>query len=206
MKSLLLFVLLGTIAVAHAQSPHPHHAHAHGASDAHHPSGHAETPAPVSHAGHGDASEPDHHAAYAGLQTRRIKALSEQQIEDLKAGRGMSMALPAELNGYPGPVHTLELAGEIGLTPDQERRTRALFSEMQREAGSLGERLIAAEDALDRLFREQEATPDNVMQASLTAAEAQGRLRATHLLYHLRMLDVLSAEQIEHYNTLRGYR
>ena len=42
---------------------------------------------------------------YAGMQTRRIKALSEQQVADLKAGRGMGLALAAELNGYPGPAH-----------------------------------------------------------------------------------------------------
>lgn len=32
------------------------------------------------------------HAPYAGLQKREIKALSEQQISDLRAGRGMSLA------------------------------------------------------------------------------------------------------------------
>ncbi len=36
---------------------------------------------------------------YAGMQTRQIKALSEQQIADLGAGRGMGLALAAELNG-----------------------------------------------------------------------------------------------------------
>jgi hypothetical protein len=41
---------------------------------------------------------------YSGMQTRPIKALSEQQVGDLRAGRGMGLALAAELNGYPGPV------------------------------------------------------------------------------------------------------
>jgi hypothetical protein len=45
---------------------------------------------------------------YAGLQTRPIKTLSEQQVADLKAGRGMGLALAAELNGYPGPAHVLD--------------------------------------------------------------------------------------------------
>jgi hypothetical protein len=36
---------------------------------------------------------------YAGMQTRPIKALSDQQIADLRAGRGMGLALAAELNG-----------------------------------------------------------------------------------------------------------
>ncbi len=42
---------------------------------------------------------------YAGMQARPIKALSAEQIADLKAGRGLSLALAAELNGYPGPRH-----------------------------------------------------------------------------------------------------
>ena len=41
---------------------------------------------------------------YAGLEGRSVKALSEQQIADLRAGRGMGLALAAELNGYPGPM------------------------------------------------------------------------------------------------------
>lgn len=48
---------------------------------------------------------------YTGLQERPIKALSDQQIDDLREGRGMGLALPAELNGYPGPRHVLGLAG-----------------------------------------------------------------------------------------------
>ena len=53
---------------------------------------------------------------YAGMQARSIKALSEQQIADLKAGRGMGLALAAELNGYPGPAHVLEVADQLGLS------------------------------------------------------------------------------------------
>jgi hypothetical protein len=63
-------------------------------------------------------------APYAGLQARPIKALSDPQIADLKAGRGMGLALPAELNGYPGPSHLLELADQIGLTGAQRQAVR----------------------------------------------------------------------------------
>jgi hypothetical protein len=52
---------------------------------------------------------------YAGMQNRGLKALSEQQIEDLRGGRGMGMALAAELNGYPGPVRVVELASALGV-------------------------------------------------------------------------------------------
>src|SRR6187431_528451 len=53
---------------------------------------------------------------YAGIQARPVKALSDKDIADLKAGRGMGLALPAELNGYPGPLHVLELATPLGLS------------------------------------------------------------------------------------------
>jgi hypothetical protein len=43
---------------------------------------------------------------YAGQQTRAIKALSSQEEQDLRLGRGMGLAKAAELNGYPGPMHT----------------------------------------------------------------------------------------------------
>jgi hypothetical protein len=32
-----------------------------------------------------------------------------------------------------------------------------------------------------------------------------GRLRETHLRYHLLMMEVLSPEQVSQYNRLRGY-
>jgi hypothetical protein len=56
---------------------------------------------------------------YSGMQSRPIKALSDQQVADLKAGRGMGLALAAELNGYPGPSHLVELSDQLGLTAEQ---------------------------------------------------------------------------------------
>ena len=51
---------------------------------------------------------------YAGMQNRAIKALSDEQIAQLRAGKGMALALAAELNGYPGPLHALDLAEQNG--------------------------------------------------------------------------------------------
>src|SRR4028118_2260668 len=94
---------------------------------------------------------------YAGLQARAVKTLSEQQIADLRAGRGMGLALPAELNGYPGPLHTLESAEALALTPDQQARTEALLKAMRAETVPIGERLIQQEADLDGLFTSQTA-------------------------------------------------
>lgn len=162
------------------------------------------TPAMAQHHGHHS-----HHAAhsspYAGMQNRAIKALSEEQMAGLKAGKGMALAMAAELNGYPGPAHTLELAEQLQLTDEQTARTQQLFANMESQAKAAGLEVIEAERALDTLFRDKLATPEAVSAAVTKAALAQGKLRETHLRYHLSMMDVLTAEQIAAYNQLRGY-
>jgi hypothetical protein len=82
---------------------------------------------------------------YAGLQTRTIKSLSEQQVADLGAGRGMGLALAAELNGYPGPSHVLELADKLELSVDQRASVQAMFDAMKAEAIPLGSKLLEQE-------------------------------------------------------------
>lgn len=154
------------------------------------------------------AATPAHagsHSPYAGMQQRAIKALSEQQVADLKAGRGMALALPAELNGYPGPLHTLELADALKLTPQQKSQTQKLFEDMKQQSVAAGAELLSAEESLDSLFKNKTVTVANMGPAIKRAAEAQAKLRETHLKYHLSMLDVLSAEQVAVYNKVRGY-
>jgi len=149
------------------------------------------------------ASQPD--KPYAGMQQRPLKALSGEQIADLKAGRGMGLALAAELNGYPGPSHVLELSHELKLTDAQRARTQALFAQMKAEAVPLGEQVIAREQALDRQFASRAITPASLTQTVDEIGAAQAQLRAAHLKYHLAMLDVLTPDQVKQYATLRGY-
>ncbi len=143
---------------------------------------------------------------YAGQQQRDIKAMSDQQIADLRQGRGMGLALAAELNGYPGPMHVLELKDQLHLTADQHKRFQALFESMKAEAIEAGEALIASERALDRGFAEGRMTPDMLGGLTARIGEAQGRLRAVHLKYHLTSAELLSDHQRQRYADLRGYR
>jgi Spy/CpxP family protein refolding chaperone len=145
------------------------------------------------------------HQPYAGLQGRPIKAVSEQQMADLRAGRGMGLALAAELNGYPGPMHVLELAQPLGLTEGQRNKMAELFDAMKAEAITLGESLIAAEADLDRQFAGKTVTDTSLAAAVGSVAAAQGALRLAHLKYHLATVAVLSPEQIKRYADLRGY-
>jgi Spy/CpxP family protein refolding chaperone len=145
------------------------------------------------------------HQPYAGQQHRPIKALSEQQVADLRAGRGMGLALAAELNGYPGPLHVLEFADRLGLSAQQRGRITTLFDAMKGEAAALGEKLIAAEAALDRQFAGKTVTEASLTKGVRDIASVQAALRTAHLKYHLATVEVLTPEQITRYAELRGY-
>ena len=142
---------------------------------------------------------------YAGMQTRPIKALSEQQVADLRDGRGMGLALAAELNGYPGPSHVLELADQLKLSADQRAGVQRLFDAMKAEAVPLGARLIEQEADLDWQFATRTVTPESLKASTAAVAVTQGALRETHLRYHLSTVALLSAAQLHRYAELRGY-
>jgi Spy/CpxP family protein refolding chaperone len=142
---------------------------------------------------------------YAGMQTRAIKALSDQQIADLRSARGMGLALAAELNGYPGPRHLLELADRLDLSAEQRGQVQQWFEAMRSETVELGEALIAREAELDRRFAERSIT-DAALKSEIGAiADIQGRLRYSHLKYHLATVELLTPAQMQRYAELRGY-
>jgi hypothetical protein len=152
----------------------------------------------------GDPSAPGA-SPYAGMEARPVKALSDQQIANLKAGRGMGLALAAELNGYPGPAHALELADALMLSDKQRAETNALLAEMKAETIPIGERIIADETVLDHLFSERRITRASLDATTARIGAAQGELRAAHLRYHLAMAALLSPSQVARYRELRGY-
>ncbi len=147
----------------------------------------------------------DPRSPYAGLEQRSIKALSTEQIGDLLTGRGMGLALAAELNGYPGPTHVLDLAEELSLTPDQAARAEALRAEMSEAAAELGAEIVRREAMLDALFASGAAELEALHRQVSDLARLQGELRFTHLRAHLAMRALLTPEQNAAYARLRGY-
>jgi Spy/CpxP family protein refolding chaperone len=142
---------------------------------------------------------------YVDEQGRDIKSLSTQDVDDYLAGRGMGLAKAAELNGYAGPKHVLELATELSLTSEQRTRTEALFASMQSAASSLGRELVDQESHLDHLFATRAITPQTLRESLDKIGALQGRLRATHLQAHLDQSAILTPEQNALYARLRGY-
>lgn len=142
---------------------------------------------------------------YAGQQTREIKALSDREVASLLAGKGMGFAKAAELNGYPGPAHVLELGDALDLTAAQRERTRELFAAMERDAMTLGKALVQAERELDQFFASRSATRGALDAALARVGELQARLRGVHLAAHIEQTAILSGEQVARYAQLRGY-
>lgn len=151
------------------------------------------------------ANSQNHEKPYAGFQDRQITSLSAEDIADLGKGAGWGLALPAELNGFPGPRHILEHRDALELSSEQEFAIETMFAEMQAEAIIAGQNLIKAEQQLDDLFRAGSATSANLKEAIDNAAHARADLRFIHLSQHLKTIEILTPEQIETYNQLRGY-
>jgi hypothetical protein len=145
------------------------------------------------------------HRPYAGQESRDMKALSAEEIEQYRAGAGMGYAKAAELNHFPGPMHVLELADKLGLSEEQRAATRRLMEAHKRDARAVGARLVEAEQALERLFRAGAPTEGAVAGAVREAARLEGEYRLSHLETHRRMRMLLSEAQVADYDRLRGY-
>jgi len=142
---------------------------------------------------------------YAGQQQRTIKALSDQEIADLLEGRGMGLAKAGELNSYPGPLHVLQLADQLGLSDAQRAATASLQATMRDRAVPIGQQIIEAERTLDRAFADSRIEPATLRSQLDAIAVLQGNLRAAHLEAHLAQRSLLTREQISRYDALRGY-
>ncbi len=142
---------------------------------------------------------------YAGFERREVASLSADDLVEIRAGRGWGLALPAELNGVPGPIHLLELAKEIGLTKAQIAGLADMRDRMRRNAIEAGAAFIAAEQALGAAFAD--GPPDAATLALRVGAseDARAKLRLAHLAVHLETLSLLTQAQIAAYNRLRGY-
>lgn len=142
---------------------------------------------------------------YAGQESREIKSLSPEDVQATLAGKGMGLAKAAELNGYPGPAHVLELAGRLQLSEEQRERTQALFAAMEAKAMSLGRALIERERALDGLFAGKAATPERLSALLSEIGALQAQVRGAHLEAHVAQLEILTPAQTARYAELRGY-
>ena len=142
---------------------------------------------------------------YAGQQHSSIPGLTEEEIASYREARGMGLARPADINGYPGPLHALEQADALALTDEQRRAIQSLYDQKRTEASSLGEEILGQYGGLELAFRNGTITPEALSEITGEIGRIEGALRATHLKYHLATRAILTTDQIRAYMKLRGY-
>ena len=134
-----------------------------------------------------------------------IRALTAELVEQIRQGQGASLALPAELNGLPGPRHVLDLADQLDLSPDQQTQVQHVYDRYLADAVPAGERYLAAAQALEEGLRSRAISEEELSALVAEASRLEGELVTIHLTAHLRTAGVLTPEQIATYNQLRGY-
>ncbi len=142
---------------------------------------------------------------YSELRTRQIKALSPEQIRDLREARGMGLSLPAELNGAPGPLHVLELRRTLDVTDAQAAELDRIRTAMQTRAKALGEDIIQAEAMLEQAFTNSAPDEAAIRTLSERIGLLNGQLRAAHLSAHAQTKRLLTPAQLSAYDRARGY-
>lgn len=155
------------------------------------------------HIGHGGTGATA--APYAGQQARAIKALPERDVQGLLEGNGMGLALAAELNSYPGPLHVLEHAQALGLSEAQRDSSARLMAAHKEEARALGRQLVEAERELDQAFATRQIDAPSLSARLQRIGALQAAIRDTHLQTHLKQTALLTPAQVARYNQLRGY-
>lgn len=154
----------------------------------------------------GEHAHHNQQSPYSGEEKRAVKSLSDEDVRNYLEGKGMGLAKAAELNGYPGPMHVLENESSLGLSAEQKKAVQDSFDRMKQKAVDLGKQIVENEKELDSLFGKSEITSDVLQNKTRKISELQGDLRTTHLQAHLEMKKILSPEQVEKYNRLRGYK
>ena len=151
----------------------------------------------------GQAQEPVRKPAPIPASPGPLRGLDSAEVAALMAGDGMGQARAAELNGWPGPKHVLELADSLGLSPDQRAGVEAVRARMLAAARPLGAEILAGEAGLESAFRE--GTMDDAELARRVGAlgEQRGRLRLVHLRAHLEAAALLTPAQRARYYQLR---
>jgi hypothetical protein len=145
---------------------------------------------------------------YVGQELRDIKSLSDDDIQSLQNGTGEAfggMAKLAELNGYPGPRHVLDMASELQLTDRQIMEIERIYQNMSNNAKSIGADIIDIEQDMDGAFANKTITEENLKLMLDKSADLYGQLRFVHLSAHLDTIQMLTIEQGQMYNTMRGY-
>jgi len=137
-------------------------------------------------------------------QGHRIAQRCQTEFEQvIGSGRGFGLAFAADQQGYPGPMHVLELKQRLQLSAEQEAAMQRLMEAMFAQSRPASERLLVAERRLRAVFANGAADEAAVRAAVADIERARTEVRLVHLLTHLRTRDLLTDEQRRLYHAAR---
>lgn len=79
------------------------------------------------------------------------------------------------------------------------------MQEMYKKAKPIGKKIVAQEEKLNELFELRKINSKQLADLISEISLLQGQYRFVHVETHLEMEKLLTKEQIEKYNILRGY-
>ena len=76
---------------------------------------------------------------------------------------------------------------------------------MQTQAKKIGLLIIKKEKELDSVFKTNKAEEELIRNKITEIAQLNSKLRFVHLDAHLKQKEILTVEQVNSYNRLKGY-
>jgi Spy/CpxP family protein refolding chaperone len=148
-----------------------------------------------------------HHGAPAGSgappRHKFVEMCATDFEQTIASGRGAGLAFVADQNGYPGPLHVLELKDRLKLTAEQEAKVQTMLTAMFAESKPKSARMLDAEAKLRHLFASGHADETAVRAAVADVEKARTEVRLIHLMFHLRTRGLLTDEQRRLYHEVR---
>src|SRR2546427_1982354 len=145
-----------------------------------------------------------HGPGSVGADGHQVAEACARELERVVGeGGGCGLAFAADQNGYPGPMHVLELRDRLKLTADQAAKVQELMHAMFAESRPKGARLLEAEAKLRRLFADRTADEATVRAAVAEVERARSEVRLGHLLTHLKTRALLTEDQRRIYHEAR---
>ena len=123
--------------------------------------------------------------------------------EPLLNGDGNGMAIYAESNGFPGPKHVLDLAGQLALSAKQKAEIREIYEDMRTRARTIGKMIVKIEGELHYAFNSGMLKQESIEEDAESIGRMRGTLRGVHLAAHVKTREILTKKQVELYAALR---
>ena len=88
----------------------------------------------------------EQHNNFRSPYVEQLDSLSSSDVANLLNGKGAGYARTAELNGYPGLRHVLDLSSQLNLS-SQKTAIQAAFEQMQSQAKAIGKTIVSKKRA-----------------------------------------------------------